>query len=89
MTCKAQGMKYLLYFSITSMKEDTSAHLSGRGEPHGGASVITRVTLSKYTSSFKAARKNDYVLVFISSQGLGGASARIQHPKKDMVVTLS
>ena len=26
----------LLYFGITSMKEDTSAQLSGRGELHGG-----------------------------------------------------
>ena len=29
-------MKCLLYFGISSMKEDTSAQLSGRGEPHGG-----------------------------------------------------
>ena len=29
-------MKFLLYFGITSMKEDTSAQLSGRGELHGG-----------------------------------------------------
>ena len=29
-------MKCLRYFGITSMKEDTSAHLSGRGELHGG-----------------------------------------------------
>ena len=29
-------MKCLLYFGITSMKEDTSAQLSGRGELHGG-----------------------------------------------------
>ena len=38
-------MKCLFYFSITSMKEDTSAHLSGRGELHGGARVINLVTL--------------------------------------------
>ena len=29
-------MKCLLYFGITSMKEDTSAQLSGRGELNGG-----------------------------------------------------
>ena len=29
-------MKFLLYFGITFMKEDTSAQLSGRGELHGG-----------------------------------------------------
>ena len=29
-------MKCLLYFGITSIKEDTSAQLSGRGEFHGG-----------------------------------------------------
>ena len=29
-------MKFLLYFGMTSMKEDTSAQLSGRGELHGG-----------------------------------------------------
>ena len=40
-------MKCLLYFGITSMKEDTSAQLSGRGELHGGTRVITLVTLRK------------------------------------------
>ena len=29
-------MKCLFYFGIFSMKEDTSAQLSGRGELHGG-----------------------------------------------------
>ena len=29
-------MKGLLYFGITSMKEDTSAQLKGRGEFRGG-----------------------------------------------------
>ena len=38
-------MKCPLYFGITSVKEDTSAHLSGRAELHGGARVITLVTL--------------------------------------------
>ena len=46
-------MKCLLYFGITSMKEDTSAQLSGRGELHGEARVITLVTLRKYTLGFK------------------------------------
>ena len=46
-------MKYLLYFGITSRKEDTSAQLSGRGELHGGARVITLVTLEKCTLSLK------------------------------------
>ena len=34
------GSECLFYFGITSMKEDTSAHLSGRGELHGEARVI-------------------------------------------------
>ena len=47
-------MKYLSNFGITSMKEDTSAQLSGRGELHGGvARVITLVTLRKCTLGFK------------------------------------
>ena len=46
-------MKCLLYFGITSMKEDTSADLSGRGELHGGARVMTLVTLRKCTSILK------------------------------------
>ena len=33
---KALDKKCLLYFGITSMKEDTSAQFSGRGELHGG-----------------------------------------------------
>ena len=46
-------MKCLLYFGITSMKEDTSAHLSGRGELHGGARVITLVTLKNVLKASK------------------------------------
>ena len=38
-------MKCVLYFGITSMKDDTSAHLSGRGELHGGARVFTLFAL--------------------------------------------
>ena len=36
LTSKDLGIKCLLYFGISSMKEDTSAHLSGRGDLHGG-----------------------------------------------------
>ena len=39
-------MGCLFYFGITSMEEDTSAHLSGRGELYEGARVITLVTLN-------------------------------------------
>ena len=46
-------MKCLLSFGITSMKEDTSTQLSGRGELHGGARVITLVTLRKCTLNSK------------------------------------
>ena len=46
-------MKHLLYFCITSMKEDTSAQLSGRAELHGGARVITVGAWRKCTLSFK------------------------------------
>ena len=50
-------MKCLDYFGITSMKEDTSAHLSGRGEFHGGARVITLVTLKFVLLCFKRTMK--------------------------------
>ena len=33
---KSIGKKWLLYFGITLMKEDTPAYLSSRGELHGG-----------------------------------------------------
>ena len=33
-------MKCLDYFSCTSMKEDTSAHLSGGDELHGGLGFL-------------------------------------------------
>ena len=46
-------MKCLLYFAITSVKEDTSPQLSGRGELHGGPRVITLVTLKQCTLNFK------------------------------------
>ena len=46
-------MKCLVSFGISSMKEDTSAQLSGRGELHGGARVTTLITLRKCTLSFE------------------------------------
>ena len=46
-------MKCLLSFGITSMMEDTSAQLSGRGDLRGGARVITLVTLRKCILSFE------------------------------------
>ena len=46
-------MKCLFNFGITSMKEDTSTQLSGRGELHGVRGVITLVTLRKCTLSFQ------------------------------------
>ena len=41
-------MKCLLYFGITSMRDDTSAPLNGRGELHGGARVLTLVAEKVY-----------------------------------------
>ena len=61
-------MKCLFYFGIFSMKEDTSAQLSGRGELHGGARVITLVTLRKCTKSFKRVIKI-LKLVLASTKG--------------------
>ena len=46
-------MKCLFSFGISSMKEDTSAQLSAKDELHGGARVVTLVTLRKCTKSFK------------------------------------
>ena len=62
-------MKCLLYFGITSIKEDTSAQLSGRGEFHGKARVITLVTLRKCTLNFKRVIKM-IKLVSTSTKGL-------------------
>ena len=44
-------MKCLFFFRMSSMKEGTSAQLSGRGELHGGARVTTLVTVRKCTLS--------------------------------------
>ena len=64
-------MKCLLYFDVTSMKEDSSVQVSGRGEFHGGARVITLVTLRKCTSNFK--RKTTMMkLVSTSTKGFQG-----------------
>ena len=70
------------------MKEDTSAQLSGRGERHGGARVITLVTLRKCTLSFK--REIKYLSKSWHQQtGFKGGLASIQFSKKDMAVTFS
>ena len=61
-------MKCLFYFGISSMKEGTSAQLSGRAELHGGARVITLVTLRKCTLSFKTLIKIPK-LVLASTKG--------------------
>ena len=45
-------MQCLFDFRITSMKEDMCAHLSCRGERHGGARVMTLVAL-KNTENLK------------------------------------
>ena len=79
-------MKCLYLIGITSMKEYTSAQLSGRGELHGGAKVITLVTLRKCTLNFKRVIKM-IKLVSTSTKGLKGALAWITAPKKDMAVT--
>ena len=46
-------MKCLVYFGITSMRDDTSAPLSGRGELHGGTRVITLVAEKVYLKLLK------------------------------------
>ena len=81
-------MKCLLYFGITSMKEDTSAQLSGWGELHGGARVITLVTLTKCTLSFKKGRKV-FKLVLASTKGFKGGLAWIEPSKKHIAGTFS
>ena len=47
-------MECLLYFGITSMRDDTSAPLSGRGELNGGARFITLVAEKVYLKSHKS-----------------------------------
>ena len=61
-------MKCLLFFGISSMKEGTSAQLSGSGELHGGARVTTLVTLKKCTLGFKRVIK---ILKLVSASTKG------------------
>ena len=81
-------MECLIYFGMTSMKEGTSAQLSGRGELHGGARVTTLVTLRKCTLGHKREIKT-LKFVSASTKGFKGGSAPIKPSKKDMVVTFS
>ena len=46
-------MECLLYFGTTSIRDDTSAPLSGRGDLHGGARVITLVAEKVYLKLHK------------------------------------
>ena len=46
-------MECLLYFGIASMRDDTSAPLSGRGELHVGARVLTLVAEKVYLKLHK------------------------------------
>ena len=82
-------MKCLFYLGITSMKEDTSAQLSGGGELHEGARVITLVTLRKCTLGFKGEIKKYLSKSWHQQKGFKGGLARIKPSKKDMAVTFS
>ena len=64
-------MECLLCFGITPMKQDRFAQLSGRGELHGGARVITLVTWGKRTLNFKRTTKM-FKSVSTSTKGLQG-----------------
>ena len=81
-------MKCLIYFGMSSMKEGTSAQLSGRGELHGGARVTTLVTLRKCTLGNKREIKT-LKFVLASTKGFKGGLAWIKPSKKDMAVTFS
>ena len=81
-------MKCLIHFGLSSMKEGTSAQLSGRGELHGGARVITLVTLRKCTLGNKREIKT-LKFVLASTKGFKGGLAWIKPSKKDMAVTFS
>ena len=74
-------MNCLLYFGITSMEEYTSAQLSGRGELHGGARIITLVTLRKCTLNFKRIIKL-IKLVSKSTKGFQGGLGLDQVPQR-------
>ena len=73
---------------MTSMKEGTSAQLSGRGELHGGGRVTTLVTLRKCTLGNKREIKT-LKFVSASTKGFKGGLAWIKPSKKDMAVTFS
>ena len=73
---------------MSSMKEGTSAQLSGRGELHGGARVTTLVTLRKCTLGYKRVLKT-LKFVSASTKGFKGGLAWIKPSKKDMAVTFS
>ena len=81
-------MKCLFHFGMSSMKEGTSAQLSGRGELHGGARVTTLVTLRKCTLGNKREIKT-LKFVLASTKGFKGGLAWIKPSKKDMAVTFS
>ena len=81
-------MKCLIYFGMSSMKEGTSAQLSGRGELHGGARVTTLVTLRKCTLGNKREIKT-LKFVLAPTKGFKGGLAWIKPSKKDMAVTFS
>ena len=81
-------MKCLIYFGMSSMKEGTSAQLSGRGELHGGARVTTLVTLRKCTLGHKRVIKT-IKFVLASTKGFKGGLAWIKPSKKDIAVTFS
>ena len=51
-------MKCLFFFGITSMKEDTSAQLSGKGELHGEARAIYPSYLEKVYLKLQKSDKN-------------------------------
>ena len=57
-------MECLLFFGIISVKDDTSTPLSGRGELHGGARVITLVAEKVYLNLHKR-NNNHQVLVSV------------------------
>ena len=73
---------------MSSMKEGTSAQLSGRDELHGGARVTTLVTLRKCTLGNKRVIKT-LKFVSASTKGFKGGLAWIKPSKKDMAVTFS
>ena len=81
-------MKCLIHFGMISMKEGTSAQLSGRGELHGGARVTTLVTLRKCTLGNKREIKT-VKFVLASTKGFKGGLAWIKPSKRDMAVTFS